>query len=61
MTEQSRISVSLPLEQWNVVGAGLAELPFRVAAPVIGELQRQVSAGLEAAKASGEAAAGAGP
>lgn len=38
------IPVSLPIDTWNLIAAALAELPFRVAAPVINELQKQVAA-----------------
>ena len=37
------ISVSLSLEQWNVVAAALAELPFKVSAPLIQEIHMQVT------------------
>ena len=38
-----RIGISLPADQWNIVASGLAELPFKVAAPLLKELQRQVT------------------
>ena len=30
-------------EQINIIGAALAELPFKVAAPMVQELQKQVN------------------
>lgn len=37
-------------QQLNLVGAGLAELPFKVAQPVMAAIQAQVEASIEAAK-----------
>lgn len=42
------VSVSLSLEQWNIVGAALNELPRRVSNPVYQEIERQLA--METAK-----------
>jgi hypothetical protein len=42
--ETPEITLKLDPRQLNVIGAGLQELPYRVAAEVIAEIQRQVSA-----------------
>jgi hypothetical protein len=36
------IQVTLPPEMWNVVGAALAELPYKIAKPVIEEILKQL-------------------
>ena len=38
----ARLSVTLPAAMWNTVMASLAELPYRVAAPVLAELEGQL-------------------
>lgn len=43
MAEQPIILLRVTGEQANIIGAALAELPFRVAAPLIQELHRQVA------------------
>lgn len=35
-------TITLSDQQWQVVGAALAELPYRVAAPVLEEISRQL-------------------
>ena len=42
------ISVTLQAQQWNVVLAGLGELPWRVADAVIREIATQAGAATEA-------------
>ena len=37
-------TLTLTDEQLQIIGAALAELPFRVAAPVISEINRQLAA-----------------
>lgn len=39
-----RLAVTLEAQQWNAVIAVLSEAPYRVAAPLIGEIQRQCMA-----------------
>lgn len=49
------ISLQLPLSQVNVALAGLGELPFKVAAPLVESIQRQAHAQLQGSP-SGEVA-----
>ena len=42
MTTPPLVSVTLPADAWNVVGAGLGKLLHEVAAPVFDEIRRQV-------------------
>lgn len=37
------MKLDLPPEHLQIIGAALAELPFRVAAPVIEEINRQIA------------------
>ena len=37
-------TLTLSDEQMQIIGAALAELPFRVAAPVISEINKQLAA-----------------
>jgi hypothetical protein len=41
------IPVVLTLEQWQLVGNCLVEQPFKLVAPIVQELQRQVSQGIQ--------------
>lgn len=43
----SNITITLPIEQMNVILAALAEVPFRVSSPVIVEIQKQAQSQLE--------------
>jgi hypothetical protein len=36
-------TITLTQEQWAVVGAALAEMPFKHAAPVVAEINRQAA------------------
>jgi hypothetical protein len=36
-------TITLTQEQWAVIGAALAEMPFKHAAPVVAELNKQVA------------------
>ena len=36
------IQVTLPPEMWNIVGAALSEMPYKVAKPVIEEILKQL-------------------
>lgn len=45
----TKVSIVLPIEAVNVLLAGAAELPFKVSADVIGEVQRQTMAQVAAA------------
>jgi hypothetical protein len=36
------ISIEISAQQWQVVQAALQELPFKIAQPVLADLQRQV-------------------
>lgn len=38
------MKLDLTQEQMQIIGAALAELPYRVAAPVIDEINRQIAA-----------------
>ncbi|MER9166206.1 hypothetical protein NKI12_02305 [Mesorhizobium australicum] len=42
--------IKLTDEQLNLVGAGLAELPFKLAQPVIVAIHQQLAAGVQVAK-----------
>ena len=42
MTTPPLVSVTLPADAWNVVGAGLGKLLHEVAAPIFDEIRRQV-------------------
>jgi hypothetical protein len=44
MTPQQPLTVTLEAAQWNAVMALLAEGPYRVAAPLLSEIQRQCMA-----------------
>lgn len=44
MQGTDRVSATLTAEQWNIVLAGLNELPYRASAPVIGALMPQLQA-----------------
>lgn len=35
-------TITLPDQHWQVIGSALAELPYRVAAPVLEEISRQL-------------------
>jgi hypothetical protein len=41
MSRQRPLTVTLEVQQWNAVMALLAEGPYRVAAPLLTEIQRQ--------------------
>lgn len=38
------MKLELTQEQLQIIGAALAELPYRIAAPVIAEINRQIAA-----------------
>ncbi len=44
MDEQPKIPAAFTLAQWHIVAAGLGELPYKVSAPLIHDLQQQVVA-----------------
>jgi hypothetical protein len=44
MNQSKQLTLTLPVDAMEVVMSGLAELPFRMAAPVVGEAQRQFAA-----------------
>lgn len=44
MPQQRSMTVTLEAQQWNAVMALLAEGPYRVAAPLLSEIQRQCMA-----------------
>ena len=44
MQRDQPFAVTLRAEQWNVVLQVLSEAPFRVAAPLIGEIEKQCRA-----------------
>lgn len=53
-------TLTLTLQQIQVIGAGLGELPLKIAAPVMNEVQKQITAADEERKSAGsqEAACG---
>lgn len=42
-----QFKIALPAEHINVIGAALGELPFKISAPVIDNIQKQVTAAQE--------------
>ncbi|MFM0608638.1 hypothetical protein PQR05_29330 [Paraburkholderia sediminicola] len=44
MNQPKELTLTLPVEAMEVVMSGLAELPFRMSAQVVGEAQRQFTA-----------------
>lgn len=53
MDATDKLTVTLEAQQWNTVMALLAEGPFRLAAPLIGEIKAQCEAAEAANKAPG--------
>jgi hypothetical protein len=43
MNPNDQLAVTLEAQQWNVVLATLAEGPFRIVAPLMQEIQRQLT------------------
>jgi hypothetical protein len=35
-------TVQLTIEQWQIIGAALGEMPFKTSAPVLAELNKQL-------------------
>jgi hypothetical protein len=54
----AQLPVVLPAKDWNTVLAVLAEGPYRIVGPVIGEIQRQCMAAAPPAPQRGGAAGG---
>jgi hypothetical protein len=50
---QLELAMTLKAEQWNVVMAGLQEMPYRVVAPIIDALARQFREATAAADQTG--------
>ncbi len=36
-------AVQLTIEQWQVIGAALGDIPFKTAAPLVAELNKQIA------------------
>lgn len=43
------ISVALKVSDWMTIGRGLEEVPFKLAAPLIGSINQQINAALNPA------------
>lgn len=41
------IAVTLTVEEWNTIGAGLGELPFKVSRPLFDKIQQQIAQALQ--------------
>ncbi|MEE9481827.1 hypothetical protein [Methylobacterium ajmalii] len=47
MNQDPVLKIELPLSSLNVIGQALGELPLKIAGPVMGELNKQISAQLQ--------------
>ncbi len=36
-------TVQLTIEQWQIIGAALGDMPFKTAAPLVAELNKQIA------------------